>query len=149
MMLGKTKGRRRGCQRMRWLDHTTDAMNMNLGKFREMVRDREAWRVVVLGITELDMTGQLSNNNSNNSPSFTPLPLLLIPCCCSNNTVSCIRALAPTIPFAWKSLPLHCTTLLSVTSVIPNMVLHLTLYPIPPFYLDSKPPYSVLSLLFP
>ena len=76
---------------MRWLDHTTGAMNMNMGKFWEMVRDREAWRVVVLGVTELDMTGQLSNNNSNNSPSSTPLPLLLIPCCCSNNTGSVLH----------------------------------------------------------
>ena len=42
LMLGKIKGRmRRGHQRMRWLDGITDAMNMNLGKFREMVRDRE------------------------------------------------------------------------------------------------------------
>ena len=43
-MLGKTEGRRRrGCQRRRWLDGITDAMNMNVGKLREMVRDREAW----------------------------------------------------------------------------------------------------------
>ena len=43
-MLGKIKSRRRrGHQRMRWLDDIPDAMNMNLGKLREMVRDREAW----------------------------------------------------------------------------------------------------------
>ena len=43
-MLGKIEGRsRRGHQRMRWLDGISDAMNMNLGKIREMVRDREAW----------------------------------------------------------------------------------------------------------
>ena len=41
-MLEKIEGRRRGRQRMRWLDSVTDAMNMNLGEFREMVRDREA-----------------------------------------------------------------------------------------------------------
>ena len=42
LMLEKVKGRRRGRQRMRWLYSITDAMNMNLGEFREMVRDREA-----------------------------------------------------------------------------------------------------------
>ena len=44
LMLGKTEGRRRrGWQRMRWLDGISDAMNMNLGKLQEIVRDREAW----------------------------------------------------------------------------------------------------------
>ena len=47
-MLGKIEGRRRrGHQRMRWLDAITDAMNMNLGKLQEMVRDREAWHAAV------------------------------------------------------------------------------------------------------
>ena len=50
-MLGKIEGRRRrGRQRMRQLDNITDAMNMNLGKFCEMVRDREAWCAAVHGV---------------------------------------------------------------------------------------------------
>ena len=53
LMLGKIKGRRkRGHQRMRWLDSITDAMNMNLGKLWETVRDREAWRAAVRGIAK-------------------------------------------------------------------------------------------------
>ena len=47
LMLGKIEGRRRGCQRMRWLNGITDAMNMNSGKLWEMVRDREAWHSAV------------------------------------------------------------------------------------------------------
>ena len=47
-MLGKTEDRRkRGHQKMRWLDDITNANDMNLGKFREMMRDREAWHAVV------------------------------------------------------------------------------------------------------
>ena len=52
LMLGKIEGRRRGRQRIRWLDGIIDSMDTGLGGLRELVMDREAWRAVVHGVTK-------------------------------------------------------------------------------------------------
>ena len=78
LILGKIEGRRRrGWQRMRWLDVISDSMNMSLNKLREMVKDRKAWRAAVHGVTK--SWTQLNNNNNNKCLNNY---LVLFGCCC-------------------------------------------------------------------
>ena len=75
LMLGKTEGRRRGCQKMRRLDSITDAMDMTLGKLHEMVKDREAWNAGVYGSESQTRLGSVQFSRSVMSDSLRPREL--------------------------------------------------------------------------
>ena len=83
LMPGEIEGRRRrGQQRMRWLDDITNSMDMRLSTLQELVMDWEAWHAAVCGVAELDTTEQLNNNKcQTNIKGSSRLPMFQVPAC--------------------------------------------------------------------
>ena len=71
-MLGEIEGRRRGRQRMRWLNGITNSMHMSLSTLQEIVKDKKAWSAALYGMAESDLIWRLTNN-----PSLPPSPRFL------------------------------------------------------------------------
>ena len=114
LILGKIASRRRrGWQRMRWLDGITDTVDMGLGGFRQLVMDREAWRTAVHGVTESDTTEWLDWTELNNCSCKTVSKLgikenfLFFEKCVSNKTIPSIVEICTFIVLYTIHNPIH------------------------------------------